>query len=75
MTQLPLKKYNFTQFAAFFHFLFIEINYIFSHLKGVFYQSCRFCISKPNWCVPVRDLIFKDDILRVSSCTYVCPAK
>ena len=44
-------------------------------LKGVFYQSCRFCISKPNWCVPVRELIFKNDSLRVSSCTYVCPAK
>ena len=29
MTQIPPKKYNFTQFAAFFHFLFIEINYYF----------------------------------------------
>ena len=29
MTQKPPKKYNFTQFAAFFHFLFIKINYYF----------------------------------------------
>ena len=29
MTQIPPKKYNFTQFAAFFHFLFIKINYYF----------------------------------------------
>uniref|UniRef100_A0A7S4GGH6 Uncharacterized protein n=1 Tax=Eutreptiella gymnastica TaxID=73025 RepID=A0A7S4GGH6_9EUGL len=26
MTEIPPKKYNFTQFAAFFHFLFIQIN-------------------------------------------------
>ena len=75
MTQIPPKKYNFTQFAAFFHFLFIKKTIILSDLKGVFYQSCRFCISKPNWCVPVRDLVFRNDILQVSSCTYVCPAK
>ena len=29
MTQIPPKKCNFTEFAAFFHFLFIEINYYF----------------------------------------------
>ena len=29
MTQIPPKKYNFTQFAAFYHFLFIKINYYF----------------------------------------------
>ena len=29
MTQIPPKKYNFTQFAAFFHFLFFKINYYF----------------------------------------------
>ena len=29
MTQIPPKKYNCTQFAAFFHFLFIKINYYF----------------------------------------------
>ena len=29
MTQIPPKKYNFTQFAAFFHCLLIEINYYF----------------------------------------------
>ena len=27
MSQIPPKKYNFTQFAAFFHFLFFKINY------------------------------------------------
>ena len=26
MTQIPPKKYNFTQFGAFFHFLFFKIN-------------------------------------------------
>ena len=29
MTQIPPQKYNFTQFAAFFHFLFFKINYYF----------------------------------------------
>ena len=29
MAQMPPKKYNFTQFAAFFHFLLIKINYYF----------------------------------------------
>ena len=29
MNQIPPKKHNFTQFAAFFHFLFIKINYYF----------------------------------------------
>ena len=29
MTQKPPKKYSFTQFAAFFHFLFFEINHYF----------------------------------------------
>ena len=29
MTQIPPKKNNFTQFAAFFHFLFFKINYYF----------------------------------------------
>ena len=29
MTQIPPKKYNFTRFAAFFHFLFFKINYYF----------------------------------------------
>ena len=29
LTQIPPKKYSFTQFAAFFHFLFIKINYYF----------------------------------------------
>ena len=29
MAQIPPKKYNFTQFAAFFHFLLIKINYYF----------------------------------------------
>ena len=29
MTQIPPKKYNFNQFAAFFHFLFFKINYYF----------------------------------------------
>ena len=29
VTQIPPKKYNFTQFAAFLHFLFIKINYYF----------------------------------------------
>ena len=29
MTQIPPKKYNFTKFAAFFHFLFFKINYYF----------------------------------------------
>ena len=29
MTQIAPKKYNFTQFAAFFQFLFIKINYYF----------------------------------------------
>ena len=29
MAQMPPKKYNFTQFAAFFHFLLIQINYYF----------------------------------------------
>ena len=29
MTQIPPNKYNFNQFAAFFHFMFIKINYFF----------------------------------------------
>ena len=29
MTQIPPKKYNFTQFAGFFHFLVIKRNYYF----------------------------------------------
>ena len=29
MTQIPPKKYKFTQLAAFFHFLLIEKNYYF----------------------------------------------
>ena len=29
MTRIPPKKYNFTQFAAFFHFLSFKINYYF----------------------------------------------
>ena len=29
MAQMPPKKYNFTQFTAFFHFLLIKINYYF----------------------------------------------
>ena len=29
MAQMPPKKYNFTQFAAFFDFLLIKINYYF----------------------------------------------
>ena len=53
----------------FFTFCLLKQTIILSDLKGVFYQSCRFCISKPNWCVPIRELIFKNDILRVSSCT------
>ena len=34
MTQIPPKNYNFTQFAAFFHFLFIRINYYFVSVEG-----------------------------------------
>ena len=34
MAQMPPKKYNFTQFAAFFHFLLIKINYYFVLFEG-----------------------------------------
>ena len=70
------KEIQFYPICCFFPvFLLLKKTIILSDLKGVIYRSCRFCISKPNWCVPVRELIFKNDILQVSSCTYVCPAK
>ena len=48
MTQIAPKKYNLTQFAAFFHFLFIKINYYFVWFEGCVLPILSFLYFKPQ---------------------------
>ena len=75
MNQIPPKKNNFTKFAAFFHFLFTKINYYFVSFEGCVLPILSLLYFKNQLCVPFRGRTSKNDILWVSSCTCVCPAK